>query len=113
MIKLKELRKKENKTIEEMAKELGLPKTTYYNYESGRNEIDRKTLIKMANYFNVSLDYLCDRPFNNNVGYISEERKNLIKQLNEISDKEFNDISLLVKGYLTGKSGSINFKVFD
>lgn len=43
------------------AKELSLPYTTYVNYEKGVREPSSEILIKIANYFGVSVDYLIGR----------------------------------------------------
>ncbi len=56
MLRLKELRG--NKTQDYTAKQLGLTQRSYQNYESGSRQADYETLIKMAKYFNVSVDYL-------------------------------------------------------
>lgn len=58
---LKELRKQRNLTQQDIAKELGLTQKAYCNYELGKREPDIKTLIKLANIYNVSLDYLTGR----------------------------------------------------
>lgn len=42
----------------QMAQKLGLARQTYRNYELGTREPPFKVLIAMANYFNVSVDYL-------------------------------------------------------
>ena len=43
------------------AHEIDVARATYAAYESGRNEPDLKTLIKIADYYHVSLDYLAGR----------------------------------------------------
>ena len=58
--RLKKLRMAKNLTQEEVAKALGLPKTTYCNYERDEREPSAMTLLKISAYFGVSLDYLCD-----------------------------------------------------
>ena len=70
-MKLKELRNLQNKTQEEVANSLNMKTQTYQNYELKKREPDIETLIKIANYFDVSLDYLCDRKWNNQIGYVS------------------------------------------
>ncbi len=86
---LKLLRKQYNKTQEEIAKDLHLQKQTYQNYELGKREPDIKTLIKLANYFDVSLDFLCDRPrpydLPSTTTKDQKEAINLILQLNSIN----------------------------
>ncbi len=56
MIRLSELRG--NLSQVQMAQKLGLARETYRNYETGIREPPLKLLIKMAQYFNVSVDYL-------------------------------------------------------
>jgi SOS regulatory protein LexA len=48
-------------TQDEVAKQLGLPRTTYCNYENGNRSPDFETLKKMADFFNVSVDYFLGR----------------------------------------------------
>jgi len=52
------LRKRNKKTQEDMAKFLGITRPAYTAYESGRRQPDYETLQKLANFFNVSVDYL-------------------------------------------------------
>lgn len=56
--KLKEARKSCNMTQDEIAKELGIARGNIANYETGRREPDLETLAKLANYYNVSTDWL-------------------------------------------------------
>ncbi len=56
MLRLKELRGK--RTQEYTAKQLGLTQRSYQNYECGARQADYDTLIKMAQYFGVSIEYL-------------------------------------------------------
>lgn len=52
------LRKKHKKTQEEIAKVLGISRPAYTAYESGNRQPDYDSLIKLAAYYEVSLDYL-------------------------------------------------------
>ena len=45
----------------DMAKALGVPFRTYRRYESGESEPTLPILCKIADYFNVSIDYLAGR----------------------------------------------------
>lgn len=56
--RLKILRKAKSLNQKDVAKTLGFSQQRYQFYESGRNEPDNVTLIKLADYFNVSTDYL-------------------------------------------------------
>ena len=62
---LKSLRKSRKITQSELGNMLGYGYTAISNYESGRNEPSINDLIRLADYFNVSLDYLTDRNIKN------------------------------------------------
>ena len=44
-----------------LAKLLGMSQTGYSKYETGENDIPTAVLIKLADLYNVSIDYLLDR----------------------------------------------------
>lgn len=90
---LRQLRKGTIYTQEELANKLGLLRSTYAKYETGENEPDYKTLVKIANYYGVSTDVLLGRNVkeNNNMYNSCEEIKLLIKKLG-VSDEKFFDI---------------------
>ena len=56
-----ELLQEQNKTQKQIAKELGILQTHLSNLKSGYNEPNLDMLIKLANYFEVSIDYLVGR----------------------------------------------------
>lgn len=58
MKNLKLLRKNQNLTQDELCLALKIPKPTYAHYEAGRSEPPQATLIKLANYYGCSIDYL-------------------------------------------------------
>lgn len=64
MLRLKELRLRDKKTQKELAAILGIDRTTYTKYETESSEPNLETLIALADYFNVSLDYLVGRSDN-------------------------------------------------
>ncbi len=64
MFRLKELREKRGMSQVRLAIELGLNQNTISRYESGAREADYRTLIAIADYFDVSLDYLLGRTDN-------------------------------------------------
>ncbi len=59
--RLKELRKKKKISQLKLALDLNLNQNTISRYENLEREADYDTLIKLANYFNVSIDYLLGR----------------------------------------------------
>jgi transcriptional regulator with XRE-family HTH domain len=56
--RLKELRKEKELLQKDVAEKLGIARNTYCGYELGNREPDLQMLIKMAEYFDCSLDYL-------------------------------------------------------
>ncbi|MDP4146099.1 MAG: helix-turn-helix transcriptional regulator [Bacillota bacterium] len=57
--RLKLLRKENNIKQEDVADSLKISRQAYANYEVGRREPNIQILINIADYYNVSLDYLC------------------------------------------------------
>lgn len=60
-IVLKELRNESGKTQKELAEILNITDRTYGHYETGKREPSIDTLILIADYYKVSLDYLTGR----------------------------------------------------
>lgn len=59
--RLKELRIQNEMSQIMVACDLGIARSTYACYESGKNEPDVYMLVKIADYYRVSLDYLVGR----------------------------------------------------
>lgn len=59
--RLKELRMEKKISQNELGKALGVAQSTVGMWESGKNKPEYAMLEKIANYFNVSLDYLLCR----------------------------------------------------
>lgn len=76
--KLKILRKKLGITQANLAKKLGISPSTVGMYEQGRREPDSTMLIKIADLFNVSVDYLID---------FKKAKKKHVENIDEIADK--------------------------
>ena len=55
---LRELRLSKKLTQEETAKIIGVARGTYTHYELNKREPDNDTLLKIANLFGVTTDYL-------------------------------------------------------
>ena len=59
--KLKQLRKEQQLTQEQLADKIDVARTTYSSYEQGRREPDNETLTRIANFFGVTTDFLLGR----------------------------------------------------
>jgi len=60
-MRLKDLRKEKGITQLQLAMELNMSQNTISRYETGERQAGYNELIKIANYFNVSIDYLLGR----------------------------------------------------
>lgn len=56
--RLRELREKRGLTREELTAELGLSANQVYRYETGANDATGKVIVRIAQFFEVSSDYL-------------------------------------------------------
>ena len=57
--RIRSLRESKNKTQSEIAALLNVGQKTYSDYELGKSRIPVNSLIVLAKYYNVSMDYIC------------------------------------------------------
>ena len=86
-MELEKLRITHNLTQVEVAERLGLAKMTYHNYETGRNEPNIKTLIKIADFYNITIDYLVGREFANDYGCLNTEEQELLNNFRNMNNQ--------------------------
>lgn len=77
--RLKELRKQAHLTQVQIAEKLGIGQSSYADWERGKKKPTQENLVKIAQVFNVSIDYL--------IGNFSEKNTN----------KELEDIEILFR----------------
>ena len=63
-MRLKLLRKQKNISQLKLAMDLGMNQNSISRYENMEREADYTTLIRFADYFDVSIDYLLERTDN-------------------------------------------------
>ncbi len=98
--RIRELREDNGKTQREIAEYLGTPYQYYAVYEKGGSEISFERAIALADYYNVSLDYLAERTNSKrgmSFGELNREEQMLIELISELSGKEKKSISGLLK----------------
>jgi len=59
--RLKDLRKERRITQKKVAEETGIIERQYQNYEYGKIKPSHDALIALADFFNISIDYLVGR----------------------------------------------------
>lgn len=110
---LKQLRTNEHKTQKEIADIIGITQFTYCNYETEKTQPDIKTLIALADHFQVSLDYLCERPHADNFGYIPEDRKKIINKILTLNNSQLQRINDIVDGIIIGNQTFFNWYLIN
>ena len=83
--RLKLLREEHSIQQKELAKYLDYVGSAISNYETGRNEPSLRQLVKIADFFDVSVDYLVER-FDFNEIYKKFEKITLAQALKIISE---------------------------
>ncbi len=110
-----ELRKEKSISQKELADQTGISQSTIAKIEIGRNEATSNTIRKLADFFNVTSDYLLGRtdelgavitPFPSTDNYTDEEKK-LIADYRELTPPLKRMIQETLK---TWKSSEINTK---
>ena len=62
--RIRELREERDLNQTAVAKMLGMSQTGYSKYETGENDLPTDILIKLSNFYNVSIDYILDQTNN-------------------------------------------------
>ena len=101
-MRLKELRLKRKLTQTELANELKLKQRTIANYETGTTKPSFEILKNIANYFNVSIDYLLNNNCANfiDASNLSRIKQNLITLILNQSDRTCERLEAMIFGYL-------------
>lgn len=60
-MRLRELRKSKNMTLKDIANILNVSESAISQYENNKREMDNASLAIIADYFNVTIDYLLGR----------------------------------------------------
>lgn len=89
MNRIKELRIESQKTQNEIAGIVDTSQSNYSKYELGTIEPDIHTLIKLADYYNVSLDYLCGRQFCTDLGIVTPIQHKLFQMIQKLDNNRF------------------------
>lgn len=92
MNRLRALRLKKNESLEKIAKYLNVTIQTISNYETGKRDMTPDTIIKLANYYDVSTDYLLGKSNISNYDKDEQEfRFAYHKEMEGLTDEEIAD----------------------
>lgn len=59
--RIRDLREDSDKKQRELAEYLHIDQSTYSDYETGRINVPIEALIKLADFYNTSVDYIVER----------------------------------------------------
>lgn len=85
-LRLLELRKKKGMTQADIAKLLRITPQAYSLYETSKNNINNETLCMLADFFEVSTDYLLGRQ-ESIPSFLSEDERSLIDQYRALDER--------------------------
>lgn len=93
--RLKTLRVEHGYKHEDVAKGTNMTKLTYSGYENAHNNTPVEALVRLAVFYNVSLDYICGRTDNKKGCYTDDEGDrqqkmyaDLLKRVEELEKKD-------------------------
>lgn len=113
MNNLKKLRTEKHKSLEEVAKVLGVSLQTIFYYENEKRDMSTENLQKLADYFNVSTDYILGKTEDRKPSIKDSLDEELLKfglsrkKIEKISDEEKAEIKKIVE-YVLSKNGNDN-----
>lgn len=84
-MKLKKLRFEKGITQAKFAKIIGVAQQTVGSWEKGNSAPNYEILKKIADYFNVSADYLLDRENANKNISLSDEQRHLLRDFDSLN----------------------------
>lgn len=89
MNRIRELRRSKNLTMKELGAIVGVSESTISLYENEKRQPDNDTLFRIADYFNVTLDYMFGRGEHivNSSDRLSEQEAQLIKAYRDLNQQ--------------------------
>ncbi|WP_243526865.1 helix-turn-helix domain-containing protein [Bacillus pseudomycoides] len=90
---IKKLRREKNITQEQLGNAIGVSKMAISYFEKGKKAPGRETLEKIADYFNITTDYLLGRSDDSELTeyeskVVTEEGNNIIKLIETLPKEE-------------------------
>jgi transcriptional regulator with XRE-family HTH domain len=101
-VRLAYLRKKKNVTQQKVADYLGITRPAYTAYEQGKRQPDYETLTKIADFFDVTVDYLIGRTDDPQEDSLKEDDDKVLDgfwgyDLKALSDEEIQELKRQIR----------------
>ena len=102
-LRIKQLRLDNNMSQEELGKLVGISKVSVWQWENGINYPNNETLLKLADYIQVSTDYLLGKSDIRNINNENEDYRiafdDIGKDYAELEDSEKDMIKTMIKAF--------------
>lgn len=87
--RIRDLREDNDLTQNELCKKLYMHKTTYTNYEQGKHTVPLDFAVTLADFYNVSLDYIAGRTnvSCNVCNSISDEAMSIVQKYMSLTER--------------------------
>lgn len=98
---LRRLRREKGISMKELGQKMGVAESTISQYETGKREPDFETLLKLGEFFNVSVDYLLrGEQYNEKMPVLTaKDERDISKKLEEaLSQLESSQDGLMFQG---------------
>lgn len=98
---LRRLRREKGISMKELGKKIGVAESTISQYETGKREPDFETLLKLGEFFNVSVDYLLrgEKYHEKTPALTAKDERDISKKLEEaLSQLESSQEGLMFQG---------------
>lgn len=97
--RIRDLREDADKTQSEIAEYLGTTAQYYGKYEKGERELPLARAIELADYYNVTLDYLAGRTnikIMRSDTFLTEDEINIISRYRDLSERNKGKAELFI-----------------
>ena len=104
-MRLRELRKEKNITMKELGNIVGVTESAISQYELGKREPSNETLFKLADFFDVSVDYLLGREEEEQKKPIPEDEldREILERFSKLSPADADKVAAFIEGLLASK----------
>ena len=110
--RLRELREQKGLNQTEVANDLHISRQSYNFYENGQREPNQEMLLKLADYYNVTTDYLLGRS-DSPLGDVSDDKfpRDFLLELKDADDTTINEVWQYLHYLTLKKDGMLNGEI--
>lgn len=107
-LRLKQLRKQRELRQEDVAEILGIVRATYAAKEAGRNQFIVTELAVLADYYDVSVEWILSGNNDKKKDYLTEQEARLVNAFRNLSDTEKNALMMAAMDFILAKSSNLD-----